>query len=74
VPPDISVPITQRDDQILPAIQEILGFLLEEVRGMRRQVSELQAAWQEYEPVVSAFRRGGVLAARTAARNGRNGG
>jgi pimeloyl-ACP methyl ester carboxylesterase len=53
--------------------QELLAAILAEVVVLREDVSALRAAWEAHEPVVAAFRRGGVLAARTAARQARNG-
>jgi len=46
-------------------------MIFEELAAIRLDLDQLREAWQLYEPVVSAFRRGGMLAARTAARNGR---
>lgn len=45
-----------------------LDAILTEQRATRAELAELRAAWAEYEPVVSAFRRGGLLAARSAAK------
>jgi len=46
--------------------------ILTELRVIRADLNALRAAWDEYAPVVAAFRRGGVLAARTAARRNRS--
>lgn len=43
-------------------------MIFEELAAIRFDLDALHSAWQAYEPVVSAFRRGGILAARTAAR------
>ena len=47
--------------------------LLERLDRIEAHLLALLAVWREYEPVVGAFRRGGMLAARTAARRGSNG-
>jgi len=60
----VSDPITDRNRELLEAVAADLRALRDDVRG-------LVEAWREYEPVVGAFRRGGMLAARTAARNGK---
>jgi len=35
-----------------------------------KELDELRAAWQKWEPVLEAFQRGGILAAQRAAKNG----
>jgi hypothetical protein len=59
-------PITDRNQQLLAAI-------LAEVTALRKDVAVIREAWEQYQPVAAAFSRGGVLAARTAARRSRNG-
>ena len=50
--------------------RELLEIINEKLDTLHGKTDSLLRAWQEYEPVVSAFRRGGLLAARTAAKNG----
>lgn len=56
-------PITVSDRELLLEIRSRLVTL-------DQRVQQLALAWQEYEPVVAAFKRGGLLAASRAARNG----
>jgi len=58
-------------EPITDSNQEMLKAVAEDLRQLRADVAELLTAWRENQAVVSAFRRGGVLAARTAAKNGR---
>lgn len=46
----------------------LLQRIAADVAAVRADMAQLRQAWAEYEPVVSAFRRGGVLAARSARR------
>lgn len=50
-----------------------LDRLLTEVGALRADVTAMRSAWAEYEPVVAAFRRGGWLAARSAAKRAGHG-
>jgi hypothetical protein len=53
--------------------QQLLEQVREDLRALREDVAVLLSAWRENEAVLGAFRRGGVLAARTAARRNGNG-
>jgi hypothetical protein len=63
--------ITDSNREALDLMGETIHQMSHDLHQIRLDLTALRAAWDTYEPVVSAFRRGGVLAARTAARNGR---
>ena len=47
-------------------------LIMTEIYSLQQMVLKLVNAFEEYRPVIEAYRRGGMLAARTAAkRNGR---
>lgn len=73
----MATPITESNHngsgELLETIAQSLHALVHEVAALRADVTAMRSAWVEYEPVVAAFRRGGWLAARSAAKRAGHG-
>lgn len=68
------LPITDSNQELPGDIELIASAVHQMTHDLHRvagDLAALRAAWEKYEPIVAAFQRGGVLAARTAARKGR---
>lgn len=76
----MTTPITDsnHDGFIVATARELdlaskIDHLVSELAALRADVTAMRSAWAEYEPVVAAFRRGGWLAARSAAKRAGHG-
>lgn len=54
-----------------PETSAIDSDILATMHRMAHQVDEMYKQWQVFRPLVEAYQRGGMLAARTAAKRGR---
>lgn len=74
--PVTTTPITDSNREF-PSDEELTAAAVHQishdVRQMALDMAYLRAAWERYEPIVAAFQRGGMLAARTAAKAARRG-
>lgn len=55
--------------EIPPVILELTGDERATLHRMAHQLDEMHQMMREWKPVIEAYRRGGMLGARNAARN-----
>jgi hypothetical protein len=53
--------------------EDIFEFLRGELAAIRATLDQMHADWLTFKPIAAAYQRGGILAARTAAKRGTNG-